>query len=188
MHARLSDTNFDNETDPNLKWELLYKIIYDTLTVMCPYKTFCQRENVTPWITADIYRNMRYRDFLVNLYRLTKNHLYLVLMKQQRNIVNSMIDSAKKSYITSLQHKNSSSPKKFWKYMFPKGDNKLYQLPTFVDPSTGAPVPHGKEAFFLNDFFCDITTRLGFTPDELVDYSNNDYMVIYDHINGSFDL
>ena len=157
---------------------------------MCPYKKYRQRENVTPWISADIYRNMRYRDYLVNLYNLTKNNLYLTLMKRQRNVVNSMVETAKKSYITTLLNNNSSCPKKFWKHVniFSKGDNVSYQRPTFVDHITDTAVPHGEEATFLNDFFCNITTRLGFIPNELVDYSNNYYMEIYSHFLGSFDL
>ena len=75
LHARISDSTFDTENDPNVKCEILYNIIYDILSIMCPYKNYTQREVITPWISAEIYRNIRYRDSLVNLYKLTKNDL-----------------------------------------------------------------------------------------------------------------
>ena len=48
----------------------------------------------------------------MNLYKLTKNSLYLTLMRRQHNTVNSMIESAKKEYISALLDNNSSCPKK----------------------------------------------------------------------------
>ena len=72
------------------------------MSVMCPYKKYRQREVKTLWITPEIYRNIRYRDSLTNLYKITSNKIYLTLMKQQRNVVNSMIDSAKKEYTSAL--------------------------------------------------------------------------------------
>ena len=115
LQVRILESAFDTELDPNTKWEIMHNIVCDILSVMCPYKRYRQREVVTPWITAEIYRNIRYRDSLVNLYKLTKNSLYLTLMKRQRNVVNSMIETAKKEYISKLLENNSSCPKKFWK-------------------------------------------------------------------------
>ena len=94
---------------------------------------------------------MRYHDSLVNLYRITYNALYLTLMKQQRNAVNSMVESAKKVYISSLLGKNSFCLKKFWKHinMFLKDDYNAYCPPRFVDQSTNAEIPSGQEASFF---------------------------------------
>ena len=81
-----------------LGWQILRLIFKLTqmLNGMSFIRLYRQRVNPTPWITAEIYRNMRYRDSLVNLYRMTQNNLYLTLMRQQRNVVNSMIESANK--------------------------------------------------------------------------------------------
>ena len=157
----------------------------EILSIKCPLKRYKQREVVTPWVTADIYRNIRYRDSLVNLYRLTKNNLYL-----KRNIVNSMIDSAKKVYISSLLDRNASSPKKFWKHIndFLKGKYVTHHYPCFLDPVTNTEVPLGQESTFLNEFFCGISTRLGFDSTDHVTYTDNDYLDIYENVNGVFDL
>ena len=119
-----------------------------------------------------------YRDSLVNLYKLTKNSLYLTLMKRQRNIVNSLIETAKKEYISRLLENNSSCPKKFWKYInqFLKGEYGKYQHPIFLDPSTGTTVITGNEPAFLNDYFVNISSRLGFGPDYPLDFENNNYL------------
>ena len=103
--------------DPNDMWVQLYTNVYQILSVMCPYKNYKQRQNPTPWISADVYRAMRYRDSLINLYKSTKNSFYLTLAKRQRNLVNSMIQCAKRTYICPNLQNNSSSPNKFWRHM-----------------------------------------------------------------------
>ena len=190
LHAKMEETTFETELDPNVKWDLLYTIIYDILSIMCPYKKYKQRETITPWITADIYRAIRYRDSLVNLYRLTNNRIYLTLMKQQRNIVNSMIESAKKAYISALLDKNSSCPKKFWKHInqFLKGEYNMYSHPTFVDPITNQPICHGQEAEFLNEYFCKVSARLGLDTKFDPNLENNNYLDMYQDIDDHFDF
>ena len=190
LHAKLENSSFDIEIDPNVKWKLLYSAVYHIMTVMCPYKKYRQRETVTPWITADIYCNIRYRDSLVNLYMITKNDLYLTLMRQQRNIVNSMIESAKKVYISQLLDNNARNPKRFWKHInqFLKGDYSSYHVPNFKDPNDGSTVPSGQEPAFLDEFFCNISTRLGFGRNDNIDFTDNNYMDTYDRIDDMFDL
>ena len=190
LRQNLSQSDYDTLQEPNAKWDLLYSQIYDIITVMCLLKKYRQRESITPWITPEIYHNIRYRNSLVNLYNITKNSLYLNLMRQQRNVVNSMIDSAKKAYISTLLDNNSSCPKKFWKLInqFHKGNHGVTTRPKFVDPDNSTEVPMGDEAEFLNNYFCNISQRLGFNSNDQVTYSNNDYLNIYDNIDNIFDL
>ena len=42
LQARIAGSTFDIELDPNAKWNILYTIIYDILSVMCPVKIFRQ--------------------------------------------------------------------------------------------------------------------------------------------------
>ena len=55
---RLSQTTFETEIDPTVKWQILYDIVYDILSVMCPYKKYRQRESLSLWITPVIYRDI----------------------------------------------------------------------------------------------------------------------------------
>ena len=139
-------------------------------------------------MNADIYRAIRYRDRLVTLYKVTKKRLYLTLSKQQRNIVNSMIESAKKLYISSLLVNNASCPKKFWRHinLLLRGEKSTDQNVQFVDMQTRIPVPKGEEPNYLNDFFCNISTRLGFNQD-IVHY-NDDYLHVDNDLNEVFSL
>ena len=190
LRLGLAETSYETEMDLNAKWDIFYSIIYDILAIMCPYKKYRQREIPTPWITPEIYRNIRYRDSLVNLFKLTRSNHYLTLMRRQRNIVNTMIDSSKKKYISKLLDNNSSCPKQFWKLInqFLKGDTRSHQYPRFVDPSTNDEIPLGGEALFLNEYFCNISRRLGFDPCDRVTYTDNDYLNMYSNIEDTFDL
>ena len=181
--------NFRTSTDPNAMWELVYNNVIDILSVMCPYKKYVQRENPTPWMNADIYRTMRYRDRLVALYKVTKKDHYLSLAKQQRNIVNHMVETAKKMYITTLLAKNDSCPKKFWRRIkhLLHGDKITDQNVQFVDKNTSTAIPRGEEANYLNDYYCNISTRLGFNHDDIIHY-NDEYLHVYQNIDDVFSL
>ena len=111
-------------------------------------------------------------------------------MRQQRNTVNSMIDSAKKVYIMALLEHSSSCPKKFWKLInqFLKGDYGAAQKPCFIDPVTKVKINNGEESDFLNGYFCDISARLGFDPADPVTYADNNYLDMYENIDGIVDL
>ena len=39
--------------------------IYDVLSVMCPFKRYKQRKDITPWLNPEIYRAMRKRDAFI---------------------------------------------------------------------------------------------------------------------------
>ena len=111
-------------------------------------------------------------------------------MKRQRNIVNSMIDSAKRDYISKLLDRNAACPKKFWKQInqLLKGDNGVYQLPRFVDPTNNEEILLGNESVFLNEYFCNISRRMGFDRTDTVTYVDNDYLDIYLEIDDIFNL
>ena len=108
LKVKVPTETYVDYNDPNVMWDILYKAVYEILSVMCHYKRYKQRETPTPWLNADIYRAMRYRDSLIGLYKVTGKKLYLTMAKQHRNIVNSMIESAKKLYITTLLNNNST--------------------------------------------------------------------------------
>ena len=115
-------------------------------------------------MNAEIYRAMRYRDSLISLYKSTTSELYLVLARRQMNVVNTLIETAKKNYIINLLNRSSSCPKKFWRNInqLLKGANISNQSPKFINPSTNEEIQIGYEA---NDFYCNISGRIGLNPD-----------------------
>ena len=113
LKNRLDSDQFDAMNDPNTLWNCIYRNTLDILSVMCPIKRYSQRETPSPWISAEIYRAIRYRDTLISLYNTAGALLYLTLAKRQRNHVNMLIESAKKKYVESLLTKNVKTPKNF---------------------------------------------------------------------------
>ena len=164
--------------DPETMWNMLYKRMTDILTIMCPFKKFRQREKVTPWITADIYRAMHVRDKYIRLFRATGYSCYLEWARIYRNKVNRMIVNAKATFIKSKLRENTRNPKKFWRIInsLIKPDSGGDVEMRFYDIVKGEYVNKGCEADFLNNYFVNIVQNLGIRKSdvEFVDVSNID--------------
>ena len=113
--------------DPNVQWDILYTKAMDILSVMCPLKTYKQRENRKPWLTAEIYR--------VDLYNQTHHCRYLTMSKRLRNNINVLIDNAKSDFFKNTLNSNKKNPKKFWRIIKSFTDNTLDSnvIPNFKD-------------------------------------------------------
>ena len=193
LRLKLGQSNYYDIRDPNILWELIAKFTCEILEVMCPLRRYKQRENLTPWMVADIYREMRYRDRLAKLFRATRSNESLCALRRQRNIVNSRIDTAKKNYIQRILNENSKNPKKFWKIIneLLNGRRTSNEYAQFIDPTTNEPIQFGAEAEFLNSYFCNIIDRLDI--DENIDVNHyqqidSDLDELYGHIESTLDL
>ena len=90
---------------------------------MCPFKRYKQREIVKLWLTPDIYREMRYREKCLNVFRSTRCQQYYKSACASRNKINAMIDQAKSNYFKNILNTNSKNPKKFWRILKDFTDN-----------------------------------------------------------------
>ena len=114
----LQQSNWDplrESDDMEFVWDTLYTTIYDILTVMCPFRKYRQREHITPWLTAEIYKAMRERDTFMKLFKQTGHEGYLSMARRYRNHVNGMIRKAKSNYIQRQLNINEKNSKKFWR-------------------------------------------------------------------------
>ena len=75
IHKRLSDLNYFDCQDPNALWHYIFKSLTDILEIMCPYQRQKQREVVTPWMNAEIYRAIRLRERMVKNFKLTSSNI-----------------------------------------------------------------------------------------------------------------
>ena len=193
LRTKLEMSNYMNIQDPNVLWDLLHTSSSAILEIMCPVRRFKQREFLTPWMYADIFREMRFRDRLVKNFRQTRTNYSLCALRRQRNIVNSKIETAKKNYIQRILNENVKNPRKFWKLVNELlhgrkcGDDHAQ----FIDPSTNDTIPFGSEAEFLNSYFCNIIDHLGL--DDNVDNNHyrrveQDLNDIYGQIDSHFEL
>ena len=190
MKIRLNLADLINSVDPNVMWDQVYSHVYEILSVICPFKRYKQRESLSPWINAEIYRAMRYSDSLINLYKATKNCLYITLARTQRNLVNSLIERAKRNLIMTTLDNNASVQKKFWRQIniLLKGKDETVLQTRLFDPATKSNVPLGSEGNFLNSYFCNIAERLECDPKENIDYDSDVLLSCYDRIENVFDI
>ena len=193
LRNKLAVSNYMQFQDPNELWDLILSCVIDILEIMCPIRRFKQREKLTPWMDASIYRDMRFRDILCKLFRRTRSNESLCGLRRQRNIVNSRVESAKKAYIYKILQENNKNPRKFWKLVneLLNGRRSTVEHAQFVDPHSNVNVPPGDEAEFLNNYFCNITDRLGIDTNvypEQLQLIEMDLNELYGHIDTTFDL
>ena len=62
LRSKLEMSNYMNKHDPNVLWDLIHTSSSAILEIICPVHRFKQRELLTPWMFADIYREIRFRD------------------------------------------------------------------------------------------------------------------------------
>ena len=129
---------------------------------MFPFKRFKQREVLKPWLTPEIYREIRYREKCLNLFRCTGSQHYFKLACKSRNKINVLVDKAKSNYFRDTLRDNAKNPKKFWRIIKNFTDNDLDKNAgsNFVDPITLVSIPPIETPDFLNHFFVNIVERL----------------------------
>ena len=185
------EQNFLEIGDPNVLWKHVYDIATGILEVMCPFRRYRQREFPTPWMTPDIYTEIRLRARFVKLFNRFRSNNFLILLRRQRNKVNSLIDNAKRDYIINSLHQNSKNPKKFWRIVnnMLKGSSEKSHTVQFIDPDSNDPMPDGFQADFLNSYFCNISKRLGLSDSPLIaPEMDDDLHNMYGHIDSEFEL
>ena len=189
LRLKLNDIHFFGCQDPNILWDHVYSMANEILSVMCPYRRYRHREKITPWMHAAIYREIRVRTEMVKIFNYTRTNYSLTRLRRQRNVVNSMIDTAKRDYVNRMLHQNSRNPKKFWRiinHMLKGFSNKVESI-QLIDNNVN--VPHGEEATFLNGYFCNISDRLGLSNDLVIEETiNEDLNNMYGIIDNVFDL
>ena len=191
FRLHLARVNFFEIDDPNILWQHIHSIALDILEIMCPYRRYKQRAFPSPWLTPEIYREIRIRTRLVKMFNCSRTNLLLTMMRRQRNKVNGLIESAKRSYILNSLRRNTKNPRKFWRIIndMLKGTSNMSQSVQFQDPDTDTPVPDGSQSDFLNSYFCNISQRLGLSSDPEIDpESVNGLHDFYGEIDSLFDL
>ena len=89
----------------------------------------------------------------------------------------------------NLLDKNASCPNKFWRNIIKllKGKKSVLESVRFKYKDTHEQIPLGQEANFLNDYYCNISQRLG-CNDDVPDHYPHEYLSVYDNIVDTFVL
>ena len=81
----------DNRNDfENLDVDGMWLLLCKKMSFMCPFKCYKQRETVTPWLNAEVYKMMRNYDKYIMLFNTTGFNCYLQWARRSRNIVNNV--------------------------------------------------------------------------------------------------
>ena len=62
LRSKLHLSTYLHVHDPNVLWDLIIKATHEILEIMCPMRRYRQLEILTPWMVADIYREIRVRE------------------------------------------------------------------------------------------------------------------------------
>ena len=156
--------------NPDRLWEIIYKYIIEILSVMCPFKNICVREEKT----NDIYECIKKRAQYVRLFRKTGKDDIFNISKYFRNRCNRLIREAKSKYIKESILLNRNNPKKFWRTLNSILRNQASSNINFdfVNPETKENVSHEAMPDFLNAFYAKVGKRksqdTGSFPDKYV--------------------
>ena len=120
----------------------------------CILQITIKSERNVPWVTRAIKQAMRKRKVLFQKAKSTGDPQDLVIYKQQRNQVLSMLRESRQAFFTNL---DTASAKEFWKTIKMLG-RKSTSLPTISNGSTQADTAQGK-ANLLNNFFSSCFNR-----------------------------
>ena len=90
---------FNASTDVDLKWDILYQNILETLDQQIPVKTFIFPKSKPEWLVGDLVEYMKDRDVLLNKDRRTKKLEDKKAANKARNKTNKLVKNAKNTFI-----------------------------------------------------------------------------------------
>ena len=167
LSSAIADSNWDFIEDPGLDVdgaaEQFCTQLDSLLRTYIPTRQFLLRPNDAPWMTPDIRRAQRQRD-RVHMRAKTVNTPELwERYRAQRNLVNSMIKSAKRSSTDALidqVNTMSQSKSDWWKLIKKCVSPSHNSIPTLVTKTGGDVTYHTDDyskATVLNKLFTEVT-------------------------------
>ena len=120
-----------------------------------------------PWLTPEIYRQIRYRESCIKLSRLTRHHKYFLAVTKLRNEINVMVDNVKADFFKNTLIDNKNNHKKFWRIIknFTNDVTPKNVLPDFNVSNVA--IPHDEIPDYLNRYFVDILEGLNIDTSQM---------------------
>ena len=113
---RVSWQNVECFDDPNLAWQAWKSDFNAILDHHAPIRHMRVRQSSVPWLTFDIKRVMKERDYHKKHAVKYGSHNHWVLYQSARNKVNSMMRTAKSDYFRrKIDASKATDPKAGWK-------------------------------------------------------------------------
>ena len=100
--------------DPNEMWDVWKSLLLEVINKHAPMRKRKVKSKSSPWITAELRRKMRKRDFLKNQAVKQNSHQAWNDYKKARNEVNASIREARVTYFIDSIKKHSGNLKETW--------------------------------------------------------------------------
>lgn len=152
---------FNNSEDIDDCLNTWNKLFLEVADLHAPVQTRKVRGQPTPWMTADISKCMKDRDFHLKKAKGNKSGHHWSKYRQLRNKVHRLIKKSKSQYYTSLIENSKGNTKDFWRALkevlpTPDASNDISCI-----SSDGIAVTSSKSiASIMNSFFVNIGSEL----------------------------
>ena len=188
IKTNIENTNFENDllVDPNINYEKLEKIISDAQKKCFPVKEVKfnkYKHKISPWISFDILKSMRFRDKLYVKWKKSDESTpnYTLLENSYKSfcaIVQKDIRIAKKLYYHKQFENYKSDIKKTWKQINEVKSNKskVSELPKYFLDGNNILTENIDIANCFNNFFCNIGPSLANSIQNPPNKSFKDYL------------
>ena len=158
---------FDQNTDPDILWQIYDTNIRLVLDTMCPIKNFKIARNRDPWISDDLINEIKHKDFLLKRAKKTKSQFDWLEARLARNTCLRHIRLAKSDLIKNEIDVNKHDSRKFWqniKTIIPDSKTSLNHFN--LNDEEGNQIPDIQTSDFINSFFASIGPKLARNFDE----------------------
>ena len=113
---RMIDWNsVTTHNNPNDMWDVWKHLLACVIDKHAPLRTKRVKNKRSPWITNELLREMRTRDFLKKKAASTNDHSIWKQFKDARNKANNSVKKAKRKYFSDNLDANKSDPRKTWR-------------------------------------------------------------------------
>ena len=153
---------FNNSNTVTSKWNVLLKIITNTIDNMCALKLFKIKQEKQPWITNQLIELIKGKDHALKRAKKRKDPVLWEEAKRLRNNCTKRLRDARADYINENLNNNLGEQKKFWKNIqnvIPSHKKKNIGTFNLIDENTGLEI-NDNIAQFINDFFVNIGPNL----------------------------
>ena len=126
---------FDNETDPNISWQILHDNINRSLDALYPSKIFSIKRCKESWVTNEHLELIRDKDQALKKAKNTKCADGWSIARRLRNECLTKIRKAKCDFVRNELNTNINDSKKFWRNVNDIWPNKKAYSPkiTLID-------------------------------------------------------
>lgn len=148
--------------DPNVAWDYFYSVLYNMVSIFCPYRRIYIDKDRPPWYSREIIELAASWEHILKVAKKKKDDTLLETAKSLRNKLKTDITNAKTAYFKELLHTNASDSKNFWHNVkkIIIGSSASKTVSRVIDPSTGLISQPSETPGLINCFFTEIGPKL----------------------------